>query len=102
MISHITDLTDITGVNLSAKLNLIQRSELGQFLTPATVAKFMAGQFNNLSGHISLLDPGAGVGTLTAAFVEQLLLNSHQVESCFLTAYEIDLSEIYNGKMVER
>ncbi|BAZ80640.1 Eco57I restriction-modification methylase domain-containing protein [Sphaerospermopsis kisseleviana CS-549] len=90
MISHITDLTDITGVNLSAKLNLIQRSELGQFLTPATVAKFMAGQFNNLSGHISLLDPGAGVGTLTAAFVEQLLLNSHQVESCFLTAYEIE------------
>ncbi|MBC5793657.1 Eco57I restriction-modification methylase domain-containing protein [Sphaerospermopsis sp. LEGE 00249] len=90
MISHITIITDIIGVNLSAKLNLIQRSELGQFLTPATVAKFMAGQFNNLSGHISLLDPGAGVGTLTAAFVEQLLLNSHQVESCFLTAYEIE------------
>lgn len=94
MISHITDLTDITGVNLSSKLNLNQRSELGQFFTPATVAKFMAGQFNNLSGHVSLLDPGAGVGTLTAAFVEQILLNSHQIKSCLITAYEIEATFI--------
>ncbi|WP_353930697.1 BsuBI/PstI family type II restriction endonuclease [Okeanomitos corallinicola TIOX110] len=90
MINYITQSTDINGINLSSKLNPKHRSELGQFLTPAKIARFMAGQFNNLSGHIRLLDPGAGVGSLTAAFVEQLLLNSHQIESCLLTAYEIE------------
>jgi adenine-specific DNA-methyltransferase len=63
---------------------------LGQFLTPAPIARFMAGQFRNLSGHISLLDPGAGIGALTAAFVEQLLITPNKVESCFITAYEIE------------
>ncbi|MEA5513564.1 BsuBI/PstI family type II restriction endonuclease [Nodularia sp. UHCC 0506] len=63
---------------------------MGQFLTPAPVARFMARQFSSLSGNISLLDPGAGVGALTAAFVEQLLANYHKVESCFITAYEVE------------
>jgi adenine-specific DNA-methyltransferase len=94
MISYITDSTDINRFNLSAKLNTKQRSELGQFMTPAVVARFMAGQFNNLSGHINLLDPGAGIGSLTAAFVERLLTNCHQVESLFITAYEVEASFI--------
>jgi adenine-specific DNA-methyltransferase len=50
----------------------------------------MAGQFSSLSGHISLLDPGAGVGSLTAAFVERLLANPNEVKSCFITAYEVE------------
>ncbi|TAE60888.1 MAG: restriction endonuclease [Nostocales cyanobacterium] len=90
MITSITDLTDIIGVNLSSQLHIKQRSELGQFFTPARIAKLMTRQFNNLSGHISLLDPGAGVGTLTAAFVEKILSNHDQIESCYLTAYEIE------------
>jgi adenine-specific DNA-methyltransferase len=64
MATFLTDSADIARVYYSSKLNLKQRSELGQFLTPAPVARFMAGQFNNLSGHIHLLDPGAGIGTL--------------------------------------
>lgn len=90
MTTFLTDSTDITRIHLSPKLNLKQRSEFGQFLTPAPVARFMAGQFSNLSGHVSLLDPGAGVGSLTAAFVERLLSNSAQVDSCLITAYEIE------------
>ena len=94
MISYITDSTDINRIHFCSKLSLKQRSELGQFLTPAVVARLMVGQFNNLSGHINLLDPGAGVGSLTAAFVERLLTNSHQVESLFITAYEVEASFI--------
>jgi adenine-specific DNA-methyltransferase len=90
MTTFLTDSTDITRIHLSSKLNFKQRSELGQFFTPAPVARFMARQFSNLSGHVSLLDPGAGVGVLTAAFVEQLLANPNKVESCFITAYEIE------------
>lgn len=90
MTTFLTDFTDITRIYFSSQLNLKQRSELGQFLTPARIARFMAGQFNNLSGHISLLDPGAGVGALTAAFVEQLLANPNEVKSCLITAYEVE------------
>lgn len=90
MTTFLTDSADITRVHYSSRLNLKQRSELGQFLTPAPVARFMAGQFHNLSGHISLLDPGAGVGALTAAVVERLLANPNKVKSCSITAYEIE------------
>ncbi|GAX36398.1 type II site-specific deoxyribonuclease [Nodularia sp. NIES-3585] len=90
MKTFLTDSTDITRIHFSSRLDLKQRSELGQFLTPAPVARFMARQFSSLSGNIRLLDPGAGVGALTAAFVERLLANSHKVESCFITAYEVE------------
>ncbi len=86
----LTDSADITRIYFSSRLNLKQRSELGQFLTPAPVARLMAGQFSSLSGHISLLDPGAGVGPLTAAFVERLLANPNEVKSCFITACEVE------------
>ena len=92
MTTFLTDSTDITRIYFSSKLNLKQRRELGQFLTPAPIARFMASQFSSLSGHVSLLDPGAGVGALTAAFVERLLANSDKVESCFITAYEVESS----------
>ncbi|PMB54011.1 restriction endonuclease [Fischerella thermalis CCMEE 5201] len=90
MTMFLTDSADITRIYFSSRLNLKQRSELGQFLTPAPIARFMAGQFSSLSDHISLLDPGAGVGSLTAAFVERLLANPNEVKSCFITAYEVE------------
>ena len=94
MMNFLTDSTDINRINLSSKINIEKRSQLGQFLTPASIARFMARQFNNLSGHISLLDAGAGVGALSAAFVEQLLVSNNPIESCFITAYEIEPSFI--------
>ena len=92
--SFLTDSTEINRIHLSSKINIENRSQLGQFLTPAPIARFMARQFNNLSGHISLLDAGAGVGALSAAFVEQLLVSTNPIESCFITAYEIEPSFI--------
>ncbi|MBD2364330.1 Eco57I restriction-modification methylase domain-containing protein [Anabaena minutissima FACHB-250] len=90
MAIFLTDSTDINRIYLSSRLDIKQRSELGQFLTPAAVACLMTQQFNNISGNITLLDPGAGVGALTAAFVERILANPHQVKSCLITAYEIE------------
>ncbi|MBV6625726.1 MAG: Eco57I restriction-modification methylase domain-containing protein [Rivularia sp. (in: Bacteria)] len=90
MTTFLTDFTDVNRIYISSKLNLKQRSQLGQFLTPAPIARFMAEQFSNLSGDISLLDAGAGVGVLTAAFVERILVNPGEVKSCHITAYEIE------------
>jgi adenine-specific DNA-methyltransferase len=49
------------------QLDPTRRSELGQFFTPSDVAAFMAELLDVRPDPISLLDPGAGVGSLTAA-----------------------------------
>ncbi|MFY3767719.1 Eco57I restriction-modification methylase domain-containing protein, partial [Escherichia coli] len=46
---------------------------LGQFMTPAPICLFMASLFDDIKGDIKLLDPGCGVGSLSAAFVERAL-----------------------------
>ncbi|WP_206679315.1 hypothetical protein [Endozoicomonas acroporae] len=46
------------------KLDQAKRSEQGQYMTPAPTAELLASMFDNLSGDISLLDAGAGVGSL--------------------------------------
>ncbi|KAF0098319.1 MAG: hypothetical protein FD187_3037 [bacterium] len=59
-------------LDVSAKLDRQQRSALGQFMTPSRVADFMAGLFPPPANHaIRLLDAGAGIGSLTAAFLER-------------------------------
>lgn len=49
-----------------------RKSQLGQFMTPQPIARFMARLFSQpfpREGH--LLDAGAGMGSLTSAFVER-------------------------------
>jgi adenine-specific DNA-methyltransferase len=48
------------------------RKERGQVFTPPEVARFMAGLFGTIPPGFVLLDPGAGIGTLTAAFCERV------------------------------
>lgn len=62
-----------------------RKAELGQFMTPAGVAKFMAMLFTENGGPVHLLDAGAGIGSLTAAFI-----NRFGVARTRATAYEID------------
>ena len=45
----------------------------GQFFTPKQVSIFMAELFDIKKDKIALLDPGAGTGTLSAAFCEKML-----------------------------
>jgi adenine-specific DNA-methyltransferase len=48
------------------------RKERGQVFTPPEVARFMASLFGAISREYVLLDPGAGIGTLTVAFCERI------------------------------
>ena len=48
------------------------RKERGQVFTPPEVARFMANLFGTIPSEYILLDPGAGIGTLTAAFCERI------------------------------
>lgn len=64
---------------------------MGQFLTPSLVAELMAGMFYRLDlPQISLLDAGAGVGSLLAAFVSILCQHQGHTQNLRIVAYEID------------
>lgn len=72
-----------------------QKSALGQFFTPYPICLFMASLFTNIKGKISLLDPGCGVSSLTAAFIDELIKRNkesekNKVEKLEVTSYEID------------
>lgn len=66
-----------------------RKSEFGQFMTPATIANFMASLFSSLADkNVRLLDAGAGVGSLTAAFAEEAKRQSAGNVEAF--AWELD------------
>lgn len=67
-----------------------RKEELGQFLTAAPVADFMASMFGQLPQTVRLLDAGAGKGTLTAAFVSRCCKKRDGVSAIVATLYELD------------
>ncbi len=72
------------------KLDPKIKSTLGQYMTPASVASFMASLFPEPTNkNITLLDPGAGVGSLTSAFTQHFC-SSYSKISINTTLYEIE------------
>src|SRR5579883_1677681 len=84
------DTSEFYRVDAALKLDPRRRSELGQYMTPAPISRFMASLFAGASGDIRLLDPGAGVGSLTAAFVERFCSAARKPRSLSIVAYEIE------------
>jgi adenine-specific DNA-methyltransferase len=78
------------GREACAALRTQYRSEMGQFLTPPSLAALLAGMFGAVEGDVRLLDPGAGAGALTAAFVEEALRRERTPASLHLTAWEAE------------
>lgn len=67
-----------------------KKSHLGQYLTSVKIAEFMAGLFPPAGGCCRLLDPGAGVGALSCAFLDRWVAGRFDFQSAEVTAYEID------------
>lgn len=75
----------------SPALQLAQKAQLGQYMTSAPIAEFMASLFSPLGPReIRLLDPGAGVGSLTAAFVQRACREPVRPQRIVVTAFEVD------------
>lgn len=83
-------VVDQTRRDVTKRLDPRQRGVMGQFLTPISVAMFMAGMFEARKPVLRVLDPGAGIGCLSAAFVAAIARRSRRPEGIILTAYEID------------
>jgi adenine-specific DNA-methyltransferase len=63
----------------------------GQYFTPSSIARFMASLFRPRDTRcLRLLDPGAGIGSLSASWVEAVSTWPCPPQEINVTAYEID------------
>jgi len=67
------DTVDERRIQANSYLDEATRGQKGQFMTPASAARILAGKFRDLSGDLNIIDAGAGVGSLTTALVERAL-----------------------------
>lgn len=85
----LTERVEFFRLDGGRRLDQSKRGELGQFMTPVGVARFMASLLD-ARGPVRLLDAGAGVGSLSAAAVETLCARKKPPPSIDVTAFEID------------
>jgi adenine-specific DNA-methyltransferase len=68
-----------------------KKSKFGQFFTPARTATFLTNLFPDARGNCRLLDAGAGIGSLSAAFLERWEnQKGFEFEQVDMDAFEID------------
>ncbi len=75
---------------VSNRLNPSERSARGQFFTPSHIGLLMANMFKAQRSVLRVLDPGAGIGSLTAALIAALCERTKRPRRIILTAYEND------------
>lgn len=85
------DTADSVRLKLARRTTQKHKAEFGQFMTPSSVARFMASLFppSNIKT-CRLLDAGAGIGTLTCAFLDRWKANGFGFNDVDVTAFEID------------
>jgi len=84
------DEVDLLRLAINGTIEPTTRAEYAQFMTPAPVSALMASMFRNRRSGIRLLDPGAAVGSLTAAFVAAMLNRLSPPSQIYVTTFEID------------
>ena len=77
-------------LQLSKSTAAKKKSLLGQFLTPEKTAAFMAGLFPDGKGFCRLLDAGAGIGSLSAAFLDRWRGGGFHFQHVEVDAFELD------------
>ncbi|MCC6446215.1 MAG: Eco57I restriction-modification methylase domain-containing protein [Armatimonadetes bacterium] len=88
------DRGDVLRLRAGRQREKSRRAAMGQFMTPAPLARFMASLLDCPQPAVSLLDAGAGVGSLLTAAVMGPCRRPHPPESITVTAYEIDATLI--------
>jgi len=71
VVSDLLDTSQRLQEQFEASTSLESRKRQGQFFTPGPICRFMAGLLSFSEGSYRLLDPGAGVGALTAAVCDR-------------------------------
>jgi adenine-specific DNA-methyltransferase len=87
---RLSERTELRRVTVSEKLDAQHRAHWGQFFTPPGVADFLARLIElPADGELRVLDPGAGVGSLSAALVARAIVDTPGC-AIRLVAFEAD------------
>jgi adenine-specific DNA-methyltransferase len=80
-----------TRLRVSKNTEAKRKSQLGQFLTPARMAQFMTSLFTSKETlECRLLDAGAGIGSLSSAFLERCIDGGFKFKHIDVAAFELD------------
>jgi len=90
MAIDLTNRLDVVRKSLNCSTCRLQRSSIGQFLTSAKIARFMASLFQHERGSVRILDAGAGTGVLFTACVEAYVSGKQRPLLIDVVAYEND------------
>jgi len=79
------------------------RKEKGQVFTPAGVCRFMASRFMRIPERFRVLDPGAGIGSLSAAVCERVmtLASPRRVELVLFENDAVQLPLLFMARAAE-
>lgn len=77
-------------LRISRNTDAKKKSHLGQFLTPERTATFMANLFPDSDENCRLLDAGAGIGSLSAAFLNRWKSGGFGFRYMEVDAFELD------------
>jgi len=86
------DQVENTRRKVSLTLDKKNKISLGQYFTPFSIGSFMAQMFTQDARIVTILDAGAGIGSLTAALVMNLCYKQSPPKLIRAVLYEIDSS----------
>jgi len=93
-VATLESVIEDTRGSIDKEIDLLKRSELGQFMTNWKIAKFMSSLMNcnilDTTLPTRILDPGAGIGSLSAALVERISSENKSNIRIEVDTYEID------------
>lgn len=81
---------DLLRLDAIRRIDRDRKAQFGQFFTPAPVAQLMASMFERHGPTVRLLDAGAGIGCLTAAWVAEVCHRDIRPQNVVITAFELD------------
>ncbi|WP_322907724.1 Eco57I restriction-modification methylase domain-containing protein [Paenibacillus sp. SGZ-1009] len=95
--SFLLEEIDKRRLEVNKLLNSKRRSQLGQFMTPIGVAEYMASLFKptNTCDHY-LLDAGAGIGSLTCAYLDRIIVSE---SSATINSYTFEIDDILREQL---
>lgn len=90
MTAQLSNTLDIVRKSLNGSTSRRERAKIGQFFTPAKIARYMASLFEHVGPEVRILDAGAGAGVLFASLIETIVAQKHRPRSISVVAYETD------------
>ncbi|MET3978727.1 adenine-specific DNA-methyltransferase [Mucilaginibacter sp. UYP25] len=87
-----SEYADRLGAFYSKKVTSEHKKNLGQYFTPIQIAKFIGELANSNKEIVKILDPGCGIGILSAAMAEELIVINPRIKTIELVAFETDVN----------